>query len=246
MGIHRQTKWIVPNMFDTWRDFNFSTDHEIPHGEYELFDGVYGDEKTLVLFDEGPHTHEVIKYLLEIQQITFYDIKTIKPVLHTLPAYTFKGLFEYYYEFVKDLQLPETVAKMMVCTFIGQLSKLTFKQHFCAITQDKHYADACYNLYTDHGFNTQYIDHIDNDLIVLLIQKITPNLTTATPVWNQFIEGGKILLSKTSSALLRNAPNAKALSVNTDSVSIQNPTNQCFTTQEITQNIKRKHHILVN
>ena len=48
---------------------------------------------------------------------------------------------------------------------------LTCKQNYCLMTQEKHYADACFNLYTNHGFNTQYIDHIDNDLIILFIQK---------------------------------------------------------------------------
>ena len=45
VGMFRKSSWILPNAFDTWRDFNFATDHEIPAGEYELYDGVYGDEK---------------------------------------------------------------------------------------------------------------------------------------------------------------------------------------------------------
>ena len=75
VGMYRKTKWIVPNMFDTWRDFNFLTDHKIPEGEYELFDPVNGDEKTLVMFDTGPHTHEVVQYMLEMKQISFNYIK---------------------------------------------------------------------------------------------------------------------------------------------------------------------------
>jgi hypothetical protein len=112
---------------------------------------------------------------------------------------------------------------MLVSTFIGQLSKLTFKQNYCLVSQDKTYCDMSYNLYTEHGFNIQYINHIDCDLIVLLIQKITPNLMTATPIWNQFIEGGKICLSKMSYSLIHNTPNAIVWAVNTDSVTAQNP-----------------------
>ncbi len=238
VGTHRTSKWIVPNMFDTWREFKFSTDHDIPEGEYELFDGVYGDEKTLVLFDTGPHTHEVIQYLLDVKQITYNDIKLIKPVVHKLQGDTFKALFEYYYEFVKELELPETIAKMFVSTFIGDRSKLTIKQNYCSITQDKHYADACFNLYTSHGFNTQHIDHIDSSLIVLLIQKITPNCRTATPIWNQFIEGGKILLSKTAYYLIYNAPQAHILACNTDSITIRNPNQSVI--DEARENTKHK------
>ena len=47
VGTYRKTKWVVPNMLDPWRDFNFLTDHEIQEGEYELFDPVYGDEKSI-------------------------------------------------------------------------------------------------------------------------------------------------------------------------------------------------------
>ena len=223
VGMYRKTKWIVPNMCDTWRDFNFLTDHEIPEGEYELFEAVYGDEKTHVMFDTGPHTHEVIQYLLEIKQISFNDIQRIRPVLHKLKPDTFKSFFNYCYEFVQDLNLPETVAKKLVISYIGNRSKLTFKQNYCLMTQEKHYADASFNLYTNHGFNTQYIDHIDNDLIILFIQKQTPNYRTATPIWNQFIEGGKILLSRTAYYLLHNAPQATILACNTDSITIHKP-----------------------
>jgi len=207
-------------MFDTWRPFLFSADSDIPPGEYELFDGTDGDEKTLVLFDKGPHTHTVIQYLLDIKQITFQDINRIKPVVHVLPADTFKALFEYFYE---GMLLPKTAAKSLICTYIGQLSKLTFKQNYCLVSQDKTYCDMSYNEYTSHGFNVQYINHIDCELIVLLIQKITPNLMTATPIWNQFIEGGKICLSKMAYSLIHNTPNAIVWAVNTDSVTVQNP-----------------------
>jgi hypothetical protein len=148
-------------------------------------------KKTLVLFDKGAHTHTVIQYLLDIRQITFQDINRIKPAVHVLPAETFKPLFEYLYDFIEGMLLPKTVSKMLVSTFIGQLSKLTFKQNYCLVSQDKTYCDMSYNEYTKHGFNIQYINHIDNALIVLLIQKITPNLMTTSPIWNQFTEGGK-------------------------------------------------------
>ena len=42
------------------------------------------------MFDTGPHTHEVIQYLLEMKQITFNDIKLFRPVLHKLKEDTFK------------------------------------------------------------------------------------------------------------------------------------------------------------
>ena len=61
-------------------------------------------------------------------------------------------------------------------------------KHECLIRRDGDYCQCTYNLYTQHGFNVQYINHIDHDLIVLLIQKITPNYMTATPIWNQIIE----------------------------------------------------------
>ena len=175
------------------------------------------------MFDTGPHTHEVIQYLLEINQISFNDIQRIRPVLHKLKPDTVKSLFNYCYEFVQDLNLPETVAKKLVISYIGNRSKLTFKQNYCLMTQEKHYADASFNLYTNHGFNTQYIDHIDNDLIILFIQKQTPNYRTATPIWNQFIEGGRILLSRTAYYLLHNAPQATILACSTDSITIHKP-----------------------
>ena len=87
-------------------------------------------------------------------------------------------------------------------------------------------------------FSTQYINHIDNDLIVLLIQKQTPNYRTATPIWNQFIEGGKILLSRTAYYLLHNAPQATALSCNTDSITIHKPNQSVL--HEARENTKHK------
>ena len=95
----------------------------------------------------------------------------MRPVLQKLKDDTFKQYFEYCYEFTQELNLPETIANMLVISYIGNRSKLTFKQNYCLITQEKHYADACFNLYTNHGFSTQYINHIDSDLIVYSFKK---------------------------------------------------------------------------
>ena len=53
--------FILPNVLDTWRDFNFETDHDIPYGEYELNDGFYGDDKTLIMYDNGRHSYYTIR-----------------------------------------------------------------------------------------------------------------------------------------------------------------------------------------
>ena len=49
------------NRIDTWRAFDFTTDHDIPFGEYELKEGIYGDETTLIMYDTGRHSCYPIK-----------------------------------------------------------------------------------------------------------------------------------------------------------------------------------------
>eukprot|EP00973_Karenia_brevis_P029746 4104606-Karenia_brevis.AAC.1 len=31
VGVNKREPWIIPRAFDTWRDFNFTTDHDIPN-----------------------------------------------------------------------------------------------------------------------------------------------------------------------------------------------------------------------
>jgi hypothetical protein len=226
VGINRDAPFIVPNAFDTWRKFDFSTDHDIPYGEYLLKDGVYGDERTLIMYDEGRHSYYTIKYLLEMKYITYDDIDTIRPVKHTIPHDTFKYLYEHFYKLCDELKLPYTIAKMLVSTYTGQLTKLTFKMNTCLIDKDENYCQGMYNLYTENGFHVQYINHIDHDMVVLLIQKTTPNLMTSTPIWNQFIENGKIILNRQINYAMNQSPNSIVLAVNTDSFTIKNPADE--------------------
>ena len=222
VGIHRDEPFIVPNAFDTWRAFDFSIDHDIPFGEYELKEGVYGDEKTLIMYDTGRHSYHTIKYLLEMKYITFDDIEYIRPVKHTIPHDAFKCLFEHFYKLCDELNIPYSIAKMFVSTYIGQLNKLTYKTNKCLIGRDENYCQSMYNFYTENGFHVQYINHIDHDMTVLLIQKTTPNLMTSTPIWNQFIENGKIKLNKHINYAMKQSPRSIILAGNTDSFTIKN------------------------
>ena len=86
--------------------------------------------------------------------------------------------------------MPYSIAKMFVSTYIGQLNKLTYKTNKCLIGRDEMYCQYMCIFYREYGFHVQYINHIDHDMTVLLIQKTTPNLMTSTPIWNQFIENG--------------------------------------------------------
>ena len=237
IGIHRDEPFIVPNAFDTWRAFDFSIDHDIPFGEYELKDGVYGDLSTLIIYDAGRHSYYTIRYLLEMKYITYDDILNIRPVKHTIPHDTFKGLFEYFYKFCDELNLPYSVAKMFVSTFIGQLNKLTYKTNKCLISKDEKYCQAMYNFYREKGFHVQYINHPDHEITTLLIQKTTPNLMTSTPIWNQFIENGKIKLNKHINYIKQQSPGIIILSVNTDSVTAKHIANNLIEkAKEITLN----------
>ena len=80
VGIERNEPWIIPTFLDCWRDFDFITDHEIPYGEYILHEGIYGDERTLIMYDRGIHTSKAIRHCLSMKYITFNDIKKIRPV----------------------------------------------------------------------------------------------------------------------------------------------------------------------
>lgn len=94
-----------------------------------------------------------------------------------------------------------------------------------------------YNVYTPHGFNVQYINHISHDMIVLLIQTITPNYMTASPIWNQIIEDGKIRLNKHIEVALKQSPKGIILAVNTNSFTIKDMSEELIEqAQETTKN----------
>ena len=128
---------------------------------------------------------------------------------------------------------------MLVSTYFGQLNKLTFKKNNCLISRDDDYCQSMYNLYSQHGFNVQYINHIDHDMIVLLIQKNTPNYMTATPIWNQIIEDGKIRLNKHIDMTSRQSPKGIMLAVNTDSFTIKDMNEKLI--EQATETTKHKN-----
>jgi hypothetical protein len=130
-------------------------------------------------------------------------------------------LFHGFFDLGDELNLPQSVAKSLVVQYVGQLRKLEHRKNHCLISKDEDYSQAMYNLYTQHGFNVQYINHIDSDMIVLLIQQTAKNYMSSTPIWNQFIEDGKIRLNIMANSLLKDAPRAIILAVNTDSITGQ-------------------------
>ena len=222
IGMNKDDKWIVPSGFDTWTDFNFAEHHHIPYGEYMLKNGFYGNPETLIMYDAGPHTNQVINHLLYMNYITFDDIIKIKPVKKQIPHDTFRHFFQYIFKFVEELGLSITDAKLLAVQYIGGLHRMKYRKKSALVSNNQDYAVRMYNHYTENKFSVQYIDHIQSDLIVLMIQEITPNLMTATPIWNQFIEGGKIELNKMAHYALTNSPKSIALAVNTDSMTIMN------------------------
>ena len=96
IGMNKDDKWIVPSAFDTWTDFNFTEHHHIPYGEYMLKNGFYGNMGTLISYDAGPHTNQVIQYLLNMKYITFDEIIRIKPVKQQIPHDTFRQFSIYF------------------------------------------------------------------------------------------------------------------------------------------------------
>ena len=75
VGLERNDPYIITDYLDWRRDFDFQIDHEIPEGEYIRHGGVYGGEKTLIVYDRGIHTYKFIRYLLSMKYITFNEIK---------------------------------------------------------------------------------------------------------------------------------------------------------------------------
>jgi len=244
IGINKQEKWIVPSAFDTWRDFNFLKHHNIPPGEYMLKNGFYGNMETLISYDAGPHTDQVIKYLLYMEYITYEDIVKIKPVKKLIPNDTFKELFLYIFKLVEEIGMSISDAKLLAIQYIGGLHRLKYRKKYAVVSNNQDYAVRLYNHYTENKYSVQYIDHIQSDLIVLMIQEISPNLMTTTPVWNQFIEGGKIELNKMAHFALTNSPKSIILAVNTDSITIQNLKPEIIETLKNDTKLKNEPHML--
>jgi hypothetical protein len=246
VAIYRKLPWIETCAFDTWREFSPDTDTDILAGEYMLHEGVYGDEKTLILYDEGPHTYSVVRYLLEMNYITFNDIYKFKPVKHVLKADTFKSLFEFYFSYVEQIGLSISVAKQLSVVTVGQLGNLKLKQNYCQVFSDTESAQAFFNLYTENGYAVQYIDSIDYNMIILLIQYRQKNLMSTVPIWNQFIEDGKMKLNRIANELLQIPPDIHynepiILAVNTDSVTTKHLNKDKL--QQIKDDTKRKDEI---
>ena len=244
VGINKDDKWIVPCAFDTWEDFKFAEHHIIPYGEYMLNNGFYGNMGTLISYDAGPHTNQVIKFLLYMDYITYDDILKVKPVKKQIPRDTFKELLQYIFKFVDELGLTISDAKLLAVQYIGGLHRLKYRKKSALVSNNQDFAVRMYNHYTENKFSVQYIDHIQSDLIVLMIQEITPNLMTATPIWNQFIEAGKLDLNRMAHYALTNSPNSMALASNTDSMTFMNLNPEIVEKLKNDTELKNEHHML--
>ena len=86
--------------------------------------------------------------------------------------------------------------KLFPNAFIGGLHRLNSYETYAYPTQNKLVADMLYNHYSSNGWEVKMVHHADSSFYLLSIQKQYPNYTTGTPLYRQFIQGGKLALYK--------------------------------------------------
>ena len=103
------------------------------------------------------------------------------------------------------------------------------------MTDNEDYAMRAYNMYEDRGYEVQYVNTLDSNIVCLSFKKLTPSYRTGSCVWRQVQEDGILrLMMHMLSCML---PRSIIIAYNTDSFTITCPKPEAIEdAREITKN----------
>ena len=218
---HKDDRWIVPSMWDTWADFDErnETHAGIPYGFYLLKDGDYFGERIQIHHNDRLYSYYMVRKLLYWGYITFDDILQIQIVKVTLPGDYFKKWVETAFKILdaKD-------AKAMINIGIGCLSNMTIRKTHRQLTHDRDYAEGLCNFLQKHPdkyADATYSERYNSNAFYITCKVVSPNYNTCHPIWRQILEGNKVKMETEIPRVMDG--NSLLLAYNTDSLTVLNP-----------------------